>query len=122
VICTSYYYKQSANSSENSSRVDTLSRRKKEDKGPELAPKQAPRRRKSEQRIILTINGFDPATNQVIDPINLWSEYYPSKKYSGKVVHHEQKVTLVRRQGDGVLIETLSGDQGWVTYFFIKEY
>ncbi len=68
----------------------------------------------------LTIDGRDPATGDIIDPINLW-ENYETRTYAGKVSHGQQ-VYLVKREGDGVLIETKNGLRGWVTYFFIKEY
>ena len=68
----------------------------------------------------LTMNGRDPATGDIIDPINLWSNY-ATRTYAGKVRHGE-KVMLVKRDGVGVLVETKSGLKGWVTYLFIEEY
>lgn len=68
----------------------------------------------------LTIDGWDPATNSIIDPLNLW-ENYETRTYAGKV-RHGNKVWYVRRNGDGILIETKSGQRGWITYFFIREF
>lgn len=68
----------------------------------------------------LTIDGWDPATKSIIDPINLWKNY-ETRTYAGNVQHGE-KVKFIKRDGDGVLIETKSGIQGWVTYFFIREF
>jgi hypothetical protein len=67
-----------------------------------------------------TVDGYDPSVGDIIDPINLW-ENYQTRTYAGKLRHGEI-VTLIRREGDGVLIEKNSGLRGWVTYFFIKEF
>ena len=67
----------------------------------------------------VTMNGYDPVTKTIISPINLWKNYQ-TRAYAGKVSHGE-KITLIRREGDAVLVETSSGVQGWVTYWFIKE-
>ncbi|HEY3404957.1 MAG TPA: hypothetical protein VGK59_16320 [Ohtaekwangia sp.] len=72
------------------------------------------------QKTSLTIDGRDPATGDIIDPLNLWANY-ETRTYARKVGHGEI-VTLIKREGDGVLIETESGQRGWITYFFIKEY
>ena len=66
------------------------------------------------------IDGYDPHTGSIIDPINVWKDY-EDRTFAGKV-NHGEKVTLLRRVGDGVLIETSSGLTGWVTYFFIKDF
>ena len=68
----------------------------------------------------LTIDGYDPAVGDIIDPINLW-ENYDTRTYAGKLRHGEI-VTLIRREGDGVFIQKKSGLRGWVTYFFIREF
>ena len=67
-----------------------------------------------------TIDGYDPASESIIDPINLWSDY-ETRVYAGKVRHGE-KVKIIKRVGDGVLIEKQNGKRGWLTYFFIKEF
>jgi hypothetical protein len=67
----------------------------------------------------VTIDGTD-GDGTIITPINLWSNYQ-TRSFAGKV-NHGERVKLIRRDGDGVLIETKTGLQGWVTYFFIKEY
>lgn len=74
----------------------------------------------SEKGRTVTIDGKDPAGGDIIDPINIW-ENYRTRTYAGRV-KHGQKVTVIKRVGDGVLIETKAGLRGWVTYFFIKEY
>jgi hypothetical protein len=104
--------------------VDEYNKRKIEE-----ALKEAHRNKKSRQSTEkidlnygkeLTIDGWDPASQTVIDPINLWTSY-ENRTYAGKVRHGE-KVWYVKREGDGVLVETKSGKRGWVTYFFIKEF
>ncbi len=112
-----YYSDQDKIDSYNKSKRDEALRKKA----------QADKKPKSTNRTInkdygrqLTIDGWDPASKSVIDPLNLWKDYQ-SRTYAGKVRHGEI-VTLVKREGDGVLIETKSGLRGWITYFFIKEY
>ena len=68
----------------------------------------------------VTIDAFDPATGDIIDPINLWGNY-GTRTIAGKLKHGET-VTMIRREGDGVFIQKKSGLRGWVTYFFIKEF
>lgn len=69
---------------------------------------------------LVTINGFDLATNSIIDPINLWGNY-ETRTLVGQV-HHGEKVYFIKREGEGICIETKSGIKGWVTYFFISEF
>ena len=66
-----------------------------------------------------TIDGYDPASDSIIDPINLWLNY-ETRVYAGRVRHGE-KINIIKRVGDGVLIEKENGKRGWLTYFFIKE-
>lgn len=65
-----------------------------------------------------TIDGYDPASGTTIDPVRLWSDY-KNRTFAG-TVRHGEKVKLIKRDGDGVLIEKRNGKRGWVTYFFIK--
>ena len=103
--------------------VDEYNKRKREEALRESNEKD---NRKSNEKIDpdygkeLTMDGWDPASQTAIDPINLWTNY-ENRTYAGKV-HHGEKVWYVKREGDGVLIETKSGNRGWVTYFFIKEF
>ena len=53
--------------------------------------------------------------------INLWDNYQTRSRVVARVPHGEQ-VKFIRRSGDGILIETKSGQRGWVTYWFIKEF
>lgn len=72
-------------------------------------------------KVTLTINGYDEATKEIIPRINLWNNYETRERIVGQV-RHGQKVVLIKRVGDGVMIETTSGMKGWLTYWFIKEY
>lgn len=66
-----------------------------------------------------TIDGYDPTTNTTINPLNIWEDYQ-TRKFAGKV-NHKEKITVLKRDGDGVFIETKEGKKGWITYWFIKE-
>ncbi len=70
------------------------------------------------RRRIVTIDGTDDV-GDVIPELNLW-ENYQTRTWAGRVKHGE-KVFFIRREGDGVLVETKSGLKGWITYWFIKE-
>lgn len=105
--------------------VDEYNKRKKEEAAQQrIRDERALKDKKSEDNAELerklTIDGYDPAVGDIIDPINLW-ENYDTRTYAGKLRHGEI-VTLIRREGDGVFIQKKSGLKGWVTYFFIKEF
>ncbi len=68
---------------------------------------------------IVTIAGLDEQGND-ISPINVWDNYQTRGKVVTKVSTGDQ-VTLIERQGNGVLIETSGGVRGWVTFSFIRE-
>lgn len=84
------------------------------------SPEYTLRKKQDSEYRIVTINGYDAATNTTIDPLNLWSDYQ-DRKWVGKVRHGE-KVYFLNREGDGVYIETQEGQKGWITYWFIKEF
>lgn len=105
--------------------VDEYNKRKKEEVTQQrIKEEKALKDKKSEDNAELgrklTIDGYDPAVGDIIDPINLW-ENYDTRTYAGKLRHGEI-VTLIRREGDRVFIQKKSGSRGWVTYFFIKEF
>ena len=92
--------------------VDQYNKRKRE----EALRKEAEKKKKLDTKVQeanpnyrkeLTIDGRDPAAGDIIDPINVWSNY-ETRTYAGKVRHGE-KVTLVKREGEGVPIETKFG-------------
>ena len=58
----------------------------------------------------------------VVQEINVWKDYDNRSAGIVGVGKHGQQVKLIRRSGDGVKIELPNGTQGWVTYYFIKEY
>jgi hypothetical protein len=66
----------------------------------------------------VTINGSD-GVGGTIDPINVWSTYVPRGATVARL-HPGAQVTMLRREGDGVLIRTSDGVEGWVTYWFIN--
>lgn len=68
-----------------------------------------------------TINGYDKASNSIIDPINVFKDYKNrSLGISGKTSHGE-RVTISDRAGNGLKIHTDSGVSGWVSKDFVKE-
>jgi hypothetical protein len=69
----------------------------------------------------MTLDGWDPASQTTISPINIWKDYNDRAKGVAGTGRHGEQVRYIRRSGDGVLIETKAGVRGWVTYWFIKE-
>jgi hypothetical protein len=69
------------------------------------------------------LDGYDPGTGNVeVRNINLWDDYNTRVGVAG-VGHHGDRVKLIRRSGDGCLVQLSSGVQGWVTCeYFVKEY
>lgn len=67
----------------------------------------------------VVMNGYDQASGTTIDPINVWDDYATRQTVVARV-HDGARVTMLRRSGDGVLIRTRDGVEGWVTYWFIK--
>jgi len=65
------------------------------------------------------LNGDDPASGTVIDPINIWSSYVPRGKVVARLAHG-MAVQLVRHADGGALIRW-SGGEGWVGDAFISE-
>ena len=90
------------------------------EKGAPVA-KQVRAPQKSQDRQV-TMDGYDADTGVTVDPINLWRDYRDrmGRGTSGQARHGE-KVTLIRREGNGVLVETDEGTHGWATYYFIRE-
>ena len=70
----------------------------------------------------VTLDGYDPASDTIIEPINIWKDYKKrSKGIVGKGKHGE-RVQFLEREGDGVKVKLKNGKSGWVTYYFIKEF
>ncbi|NIQ88672.1 MAG: hypothetical protein GWN93_06155 [Deltaproteobacteria bacterium] len=69
----------------------------------------------------LTLDGTENG-ELVLTEINVWKDHENRGAGIVGVGRHGQQVKLVRRSGDGVKIELPSRAQGWVTYYFIKEY
>lgn len=67
---------------------------------------------------LVTVSGSD-GQGGIIDPINV-SETYEPRGRTVAQVHPGDQVTMLRREGDGILIQTSAGVQGWVTYWFIQ--
>lgn len=70
----------------------------------------------------LTLDGYDKQSGTTIQEINLWKDYNKRAAGVAATARDGDKVKLVKREGEGVLIELQNGKQGWVTYYFIKEY
>ena len=52
--------------------------------------------------------------------INVWNDYETRASVVCRV-KHDERVQMVERSGDGVLIVCPDGTEGWVTYWFIRE-
>lgn len=73
------------------------------------------------QKKMVTMDGTENGQLQVYT-INIWKDYNNRDKGMSGTVNHGDKVFFVKRQGNGVLIETQGGQRGWVTHYFIKEF
>ena len=72
--------------------------------------------------IVVTIDGRDTSTGDVIDPINLWDNWPTRSRVTG-TTHDGEQGALLKKNGGGCLIRMQSGAQGWVTCSnFIKEF
>lgn len=69
--------------------------------------------------VTVTIDGYDPDADITVERINIWSNY--ENRSPAGFVFHGEKVKMLKRDGDAVLIRTSYGATGWVTYWFIKE-
>ena len=70
----------------------------------------------------LTLDGKEADGTLAVQSINVWKDYDNRGAGIADTGQHGQRVKLIRRSGDGVKIELPNGVQGWVTYYFIKEY
>ena len=70
----------------------------------------------------LTLDGKEADGTLAVQSINLWNDYDDRAAGIAGTGKHGQRVKLIRRAGDSVQIELPNGAQGWVTYYFIKEY
>ena len=70
----------------------------------------------------LTLDGKESDGTLAVREINIWKDHANRGAGIAGVGKHGQTVKLIRRSGDAVKIELNDGTQGWVTYYFIKEY
>ncbi len=68
----------------------------------------------------VTLDGQDEGIT--IKEIRLWKDYNNRMSGVATTASHGEKVTFIRREGDGVLVETKNKIRGWVTYYFVKEF
>jgi hypothetical protein len=68
----------------------------------------------------VTMTGYDPATGETIDPINIFDQL-PMGKRIGTVPSGAQ-VVLISRNGDIAQIRTPNGVSGYVSARFIEEF
>lgn len=71
--------------------------------------------------IMVTLDGCENGV-LVVRKINIWRNYQNRMEGISTTAKHGEKVKLIRREGDSVLIETASGKRGWLTDYFIKEF
>ncbi len=74
----------------------------------------------SANAVEVTITAYDLASDSYLNHINVWDDYDGRNKIITKL-YHRDKVKMLKRVGDGVIIETPDGKVGWLSYFFIKE-
>ena len=67
----------------------------------------------------VTIDGYDTAADTTIQKINIMSTS-EAGSYAGSVMHGE-KVKMLLRKDDFVLIKTSDETVGWINYWFVKE-
>jgi len=70
----------------------------------------------------LTLDGYDPQAGITVQAINLWNDHADRGAGIAGTGRHGERVQLVRRAGEGVLVKLPDGTRGWVTYYFIREY
>lgn len=72
----------------------------------------------------VTLDGTDPRTGDLEVPlIAVWNDYNNRMAGTAGNLRHGTIVKLIRREGDGLLIETADGlTRGWITAHFTTEY
>ena len=75
---------------------------------------------KSETRWV-TMDGTENG-ELMVPIINLWKDYNNRSRGVAGTIRHGARVKLIRRSGNGVLVETKSGTRGWATYYFVREF
>jgi predicted nucleic acid-binding Zn ribbon protein len=70
----------------------------------------------------VTLDGYDSASGMTILIINIWKNYSDVTLGIAGTGNDGEKVKLIKREGDNILIETSKGVRGWVSYCFIKEF
>ncbi len=73
-------------------------------------------------RTAVTLDGYDKDADLTVYEINVWKDYADRAAGIVGTGNHGEKVRFIKQVDDGVLIELPNGEQGWVTYHFIKEY
>ena len=68
-----------------------------------------------------SINGYDPATNSIIDPINLFISYENRGLGISGRTNHGEKLVILDRSGNGIKVKTSAGTMGWISSWFVKE-
>ena len=80
------------------------------------------RDKKDSRAVYVTLDGYDKDADVTIYDINVWKDYDDRAAGIVGTGNHGEQVKFIKQVGDGVLIELPNGKQGWVTYYFIKEY
>jgi hypothetical protein len=68
-----------------------------------------------------TINGYDSASDSIINPINVFKDYENRALGITGKVNHGDRVTISKRSGNGLKIYADSGVTGWVNKEFVRE-
>lgn len=67
------------------------------------------------------IDGYEKDTGVFQSEITLWKNYLHREEGIVAKAAHGERVRMISFVGQGVLVERANGQQGWVSYWFIKE-
>ena len=71
---------------------------------------------------LVTLDGYDPETGVLVLRISLRKDLNSPPSGVITTLNHGESVKFIRREGDGVLVETKDDKRGWVASFFVREF
>ena len=71
---------------------------------------------------LITLDGYDAKAARIVHELYLWRDYKNPVVGVSATATHGEKVKLILKEGDHVLVETLNGKKGWVNSSYIKEF
>ena len=73
-------------------------------------------------KLTCTIDASELKIGFIYGPVYLWKDKDKRKRGTNGKVKHGDTVTVLKRKGDYVWIESAEGKKGWCNYQFIKEF